>query len=379
MTQTAPQERILMVAFELSNRKWKLTFGTGTQARRRTEIEAGDFEALEKELRRAKHKLGVAQDARVVSCYEAGRDGFWIHRRLEALGIGNVVVDAASIQVPRRERRAKSDRLDGEALLRMLARHVGGEEKVWSVVRVPSEEEEEARRRHRELERLKHERTGHRCRISGLLALHGLKVKVNRDFLGRLEHLRTWKGKPLGRETQGELRREYGRLKLVEEQIRELERAAEEEVEAAREDPGKASPALRKVVALKQLRGVNESAWPLVREFFGWREFRNRREVGSLAGLTGTPYQSGDTSRDLGISKAGNRRIRALMVELAWSWLRYQPHSKLSVWYQERFGAVGKRNRRVGIVALARKLLVALWKYVENSELPEGAELKAGA
>jgi transposase len=209
--------------------------------------------------------------------------------------------------------------------------------------------------------------------------LHGLKVKVNRDFLGRLEHLRTWKGKALGRETQGELRREYGRLKLVEEQIRELERAAEEEVQAAREDPGKASPALRKVVALKQLRGVNESAWPLVREFFGWREFRNRREVGSLAGLTGTPYQSGDTSRDLGISKAGNRRIRALMVELAWSWLRYQPHSKLSVWYQERFGPVGKRNRRVGIVALARKLLVALWKYVENSELPEGAELKAGA
>jgi transposase len=150
-------------------------------------------------------------------------------------------------------------------------------------------------------------------------------------------------------------------------------------VQAAREDPGKASPALRKVVALKQVRGVDESAWVLVREFFGWREFRNGREVGSLAGLTGTPFQSGDTSRDQGISKAGNRRIRAVMVELAWSWLHYQPQSKLSAWYRARFGGAGKRSRRVGIVALARKLLVALWKYVESGEIPEGAELKASA
>lgn len=379
MTQTALQGPIVLVAFELSNRKWKLTFGTGTQARRRTEIEAGDFAALGKELRHARRKLGLPQDAPVASCYEAGRDGFWIHRRLVALGIRNVVVDAASIQVPRRKRRAKSDRLDGEALLRMLARYVQGEEKVWSVVRVPSEEEEEARRRHREVERLKQERTAHRNRMVGLLALHGLKVKPKRDFVGRLPHLRRWNGVALGRDTQAELKREYERLELVEEQIRELKQAVEEEVQAARKDLGKASPALRKVVALKQVRGVDDSAWVLVREFFGWREFRNGREVGSLAGLTGTPFQSGDTSRDQGISKAGNRRIRAVMVELAWSWLHYQPQSKLSAWYRARFGGAGKRSRRVGIVALARKLLVALWKYVETGEIPEGAELKASA
>ncbi len=377
MTPSTPQGPILLVALELSNRKWKLTFGTGLKARRRTEIDAGDFRAFAQELRRAKHKLGLAQDTPVVSCYEAGRDGFWIHRALTEMGIRNVIVDPSSIEVSRRRRRAKTDRLDGQALLRLLARYLGGDAKVWSVVRVPSEAQEDARRKHRELERLTKEATAHRNRIGALLALHGIKEKVRRDFGTRLKSLRAWNGKPLGADLVAELGREWERLELARGQIREVRKAQAAELAKA-DEPG-ADPALRKVAALQRLKGVSAAAWPLTREFFGWRNLRNGREVGALAGLTGTPYSSGDSVREQGISKAGSRRVRALAVELAWSWRRHQPHSKLTAWYEERYGGLNKGGRRVGIVALARKLLVALWKYVEHGEVPEGATLKASA
>ena len=379
MTQTALQGKALLVSFELSKQKWWLTLGLDVKARRQVEVEAGDFKRVTRELRHTKRKLGLPEGAGVVSCYEAGRDGFWIHRQLLALGVENLVVDSASIEVSRRQRRAKSDRLDGAALLRLLARYQAGERDVWRVVRVPPAEAEEARREGRELGRLQQERTGHCARLRSLLAQHGLQCGTLHGLRARLSGLREWDGRPLGAHVVGELQRECARLELVEAQIRELEGRRKAEVQAARAAGAQAPQALRKVVVLKQLRGIDASAWTLIQEFFGWREFSNGKEVGGLAGLTGTPYASGASSRDQGISKAGNWRVRAVMVELAWSWLRYQPHSRLSRWFEERYGRGAKRNRRVGIVALARRLLVALWKYVERGELPEGAVLKASA
>ena len=375
MTQTAPQESLLL-AFELGKKKWKLTFGCGGTKRSLVEIPARDLRALLGQIRNAKRKLRLPAAAPVVSCYEAGRDGFWLQRYLAAQGIRNVVVDPASIEVPRRKRRAKSDRLDGAALLRMLARYEGGDREVWHVVRVPDEAAEDERRLHRELGRLTKEEGGHESRIESLLALEGVWLGTGRKFLEQLEQQRRWNGTALGLDLVAELKREYRRLVLVREQIRELK--AEQDARLREVRAGRpASAGLQKTVALQRLRGVDRGAWVLGMEFFGWRNFRNRREVGALAGLTGTPYQSGESNREQGISKAGNRRVCALMVELAWCWLRYQPQSKLSRWYAERYAKGGKRTRRVGSVAVARRLLVDLWKYLESGEVPEGAALKA--
>jgi transposase len=321
---------------------------------------------------KAKERFHLPEDVRVVSCYEAGRDGFWLHRYLLSIGIENQVVDSSSIEVNRRGRRAKTDRIDGDKLLTMVMRDLGGERDVWSVVQVPSIEEEDARRLHRELERLKSERTGHRNRLQGLLVAQGMRLKPGRDFLERLEKVSLWDGGALPVELKGELVREYERLRLVEEQIHSSEQVQDERLEQAQTE------AMRQVVQLMSLCGIGKtSAWVFVMEFFGWRRFRNRREVGALAGLTGTPYDSGDSQRDQGISKAGNRRIRTLSIEIAWSWLRYQPQSKLSLWFKERFAGGGKRMRRIGIVALARRRLIALWQYLEHGLLPPGAQLKA--
>ena len=299
-------------------------------------------------IRKAKEKFRLSPEARVVSCYEAGRDGFWLHRYLVSLGIENQVVDSSSIETNRRERRAKTDRLDGVKLLTMLMRYWAGERGLWSVVRVPNVEDEDARRLHRELASLKKERTRHRNRIRGLLVAQGLRLEPNRDFLQRLETLTLWDGAPLPLELKGELEREYQRLSLVEAAAACLGEDAEERTEAGGYQP------LQQVVQLMGLRAIGPNcAWLLVMEFFAWRGFRNRRQLGACAGLTGTPYDSGSSKRDQGISKAGNRRVRTMMVEIAWLWLRYQPNSKLSRWFRERFAGGGARMRRVGIVALS--------------------------
>ena len=358
----------LLVAIELSNSKWLLAFYNGEKIRRKS-IDARDRKRFFTELELAKGKLGFAEEAKVLCCYEAGRDGFWIHRWLETMGINNLVLDPASIEVSRRKRRAKTDRLDAESLVRLLARYNAGEHKVCSVVQVPSLEQEDALRLHRELDCLKNERKAHINRIKGLLILHGIRLKGSlKGLLGELDSVRLWNGKPLPAELKNQLEREMIRFNLVNEQIKELKDQRTASM-AHPETEGE-----RKAAELVRLRGVGpESAWPLALEFFGWREFRNRRQVGSLAGLTPTPYDSGGSRKEQGISKAGSGRIRRIMVELAWAWLRYQPDSKLSLWYEQRYGAGTKRSRRVGIVALARKLLVALWKYVEFGEVPEGA------
>jgi len=359
----------LYMSLELANRKWDLAFTRGGTIRRRS-VKAGDGEGTLLEVSRAKERLGLPADARVVSCYEAGRDGFWIHRFLVNHGIENLVVDAASIEVSRRKRRRKTDRLDAEKLVRLLLRHCGGEEKVWGVARVPSEAEEDERRLHRELDRLKKERTSHRNRIRSLLVLHGIREMPGRDYRRDLARFRTLEGQALPGALRGELERESERLEMLEEQIcsvKAARRARLKEPETAGE---------QRAAKLIRLRGVGpESSWVLSHEFFGWRRFRNRREVGALSGLAGTPYNSGDSSRDQGISKAGNKRIRCTMIELSWLWLRFQPESALSKWFWKRFGHGSSRMRRIGIVAVARKLLIAFWKYLEWDEVPAGAVL----
>jgi transposase len=366
-------EPYLFLAFELSQNLWKLGFTIGVAQRPRIRnISARDLLALQHEIQAAKKRFGLPANAPVLSCYEAGRDGFWIHRYLGENGIQNLVVDSASIEVSRRARRRKTDKLDVNKLLAMLIRFHSGEQKVWRVVRVPTKEAEDSRQLHRELMILKSERTRHTNRIKGLLTSQGISISVKLDLPDRLETLRLWDGSRLSEALVMRLQREYQRWVLVDQQIDQLTAHRKELLKTSQQ------PNVEQVRQLMRLKGIGvNSAWLFVMEFFSWRDFRNRREVGACAGLTNAPYQSGDTSRDQGIEKAGNRFIRAIAIEIAWSWLRYQPISKLSQWYQQRFGHGSKRQRKIGIVALARKLLIALWRYLETGTVPEGALLKA--
>jgi transposase len=369
------KESILYIAFELSNSKWKLALSDGNKVRYKT-ISAGDLAQLQTEIKLAKRKFKLTEDVKVLSCYEAGRDGFWIHRYLESQGIENLVVDSASLEVNRRKRRAKTDRIDAGKLLRMLIRYWGGEKKVWSVVRVPSEADEDARHLHRGLEDLNKERTMHRNRIKGFLVLHGIKLSnpSHKKFLEQLEALRTWDGRQVAPDLKSTIIREYERLQMVEDQMRALEKEKTERLKNPDTD------SLQKVVKLASLYGIGSvSSWTFVMEFFGWRQFQNRKEVGALAGLTPTPYDSGKSMREQGISKAGNQRIRGLAVEIAWAWLRFQPQSNLSQWFMKRYANGGKRMRRIGIVAVARRLLIDLWRYLEYDKIPAGARLKSAA
>jgi transposase len=359
----------LYIAFELGEKSWKLSLGDGARGPSRYTVTAGDTSAVLECIVKTRARCGLALETRVHSCYEAGRDGFWLHRWLIAQGIDNLVVDSASIEVNRRARRAKTDRLDSDKLLGMLMRYTAGERRVWSVVRVPTPEQEDARRAHRELGRLGQERTGHINRIRGLLVLQNLRVKY---VGGRLwQHWWTNHAGELPPGVRAEIEREKERLSLVRTQIRTIEAQQRQAVEAATEP---------QVARLMQLGAIGiSSAWVLVKELFGWRGFRNRREVAGCLGLTPTPYDSGQSEVEQGISKAGNRRVRTLMVELAWCWLRYQPGSALSKWFTKRFAGGGKRMRRIGIVALARRLAIALWRYLQDGIIPEGAQLKPGS
>jgi transposase len=370
---TGGRAQWLYLAFELGVDEWKLGFTSelGTTPRVRV-MPARDLKRLAREIAAAKQWFGVSATAAVRSCYEAGRDGFWLHRYLTAAGIDNRVVDSSSIEVNRRQRRAKSDGLDARKLLGMLVRSHAGEPKVWSVVRVPTVDEEDRRQLHRELRTLKQDRTRVTNRIKGLLANQGIRLPKGRGLGALLEGIRVWDGAPLPVGLRARLQREWEHAQFLHGKIVELER---ERQRAIVHDRG---PAVEKVRQLLRLRAIGPSgAWVYVNEFFGWRHFRNRKEVGAAAGLIPTPSQSGAASREQGISKAGSRHIRAVAIEMAWCWLRYQPGSRLSRWYQERFGRGGARARKVGIVALARKLLIELWRFLEHGVIPEGAALKA--
>ncbi len=374
--ETNASSAVLYMTMELSERTWKLLFATTAGGRRERSVPARDLGKLFEEIAAAKRRLGLAPAARVISCYEAGRDGFWLDRALRADGIENLVVDSASIEVPRRARRRKTDRIDLVKLMALLLRWAAGERKAWSVVRVPSEGAEDVRQLSRAIERLKAERGGHRARIQSLLATQGLRLVGigGRKWAERVAALRTWEGRPLAPGLQCDLVLEGERLALVEAHLAKLK--AERDALVAKSN----TPAAVKARRLAELGAIAaESSFVFATELFGWRTFANRRELAGAVGLTGTPWGTGDTLRDQGLSKAGNRRMRTMLVEIAWCWLRYQPRSALARWWQSRAANARGRPRKVAIVALARKLLVALWRYLEHGLIPEGAVLKRRA
>jgi transposase len=363
----------LFVAFELGSTKWVMAMTTpGTSQRPRLrQIVAGDLAALHRELLTAKARLGLALAAPVRSCYEAGRDGFWLHRWLTAEGIDNVVVDSSSIEVNRRARQAKTDRLDAVRLLDLLRRWVRGEARVWSVVHVPSPEAEAARQLTREITTVRVDRMAVRNRIGGLLATQGIRCDLTRHFLERLPQLRTGDGRPLAGAWRDRLAREWTHLQAIEHRLATLRTLRQDAIAAG------ADRVARVAQQLCQLRGVAEtSAAFYSAELFGTRTFANGRQLGALTGLVPVPYRSDQRVHDQGISKAGRGELRRVSIQLAWGWLRWQPDSALAAWFRHRFGSAGGRSRRIGIVAVARKLVIALWRFVEHGVVPEGAQLK---
>lgn len=367
------EEGRLFMALELAQKEWKLGFSDRVARRPRlASIPGRSVSDLRVEIGRARRAFCLREGAAVISCHEAGRDGFSVHRLLEeVMGCRSLVIDPGSLSVNRRQRRAKTDRLDVLKLLRALLRHAGGEEDVWSVVRVPTEGQEDERQLHRERDRLRRDQRRHRNRIQEDLAVVGVQLEIGRDFQSELGSARTLYGSPVPEELRGRIVREHERLELVEDQLLKVEREIRGRIVAPRTEMD------RQAQRLMTLRGIGPiGAWTLVKEFFGWREFKNRRQVAGAAGLVGTPHDTGQSKRERGISKAGNKRVRWLMVQLAWLWVRHQPESKLSRWYEERFGGGASRMRRKGIVALARRLLIDLWRFLEFGVVPEGAILK---
>ncbi len=370
---TLPAHPTLYLAFELGNTEWVLAMTTRMdQPPLRRQMAARALKTLEAEIARAKAHFGLPATAPVCSCYEAGRDGFWLHRYLLSRGIANRIVDSSSIEVNRRRRRTKTDRLDAAKLVTMLIRADSGEQKVWSVVNVPTRAEEDRRQVHRELLFARRDRGRHTNRIKGLLASQGVPLAKIQELPTHLVVTRLWDGTSLPPLLCTRLEREWeavcgytARIRALKHERRALLKTLDD-------------PAIAQVRQLNQLMGIGiDSAWLYVMEFFAWRQFRNRRQVGGLAGLTDAHYQSGDLQHEQGISKAGNRWVRALAIQTAWAWLRFQPKSALARWYERKFGQGNSRVRKIGIVALARKLLIAFWRYLETGIIPEGAVLRA--
>src|SRR3954466_461991 len=374
---TMPSENTVHIAIELSFSSWLVAARfTGAKKSRLHRIEGGDtgaLLALIAELRsRALTQLGGA--AEVACCFEAGRDGFWLHRLLTAHGILVYVLEPTSILVNRRSRRAKTDRLDAEGMLRVLAAWLGGDRQVCSMVRVPTPEEEDGKRPHRERERLVQEKLRIENRIEALLFTQGIRGRPSlRSWERDMAELRTGDGRTLPPLLRAELDRLRRRLVLVLELIHEVEAERAAALAASTNDT-----MTRKIAALQRIRGIGENfAAVLGRELF-YRTFDNRRQLASYVGIAPMPYQSGGMDRDRGISRAGNPRARTTLIQLAWLWLRYQPGSALAGWFRERVGTLQGRTRRIAIVALARKLLIALWRYLEAGVLPAGVEIRTG-
>lgn len=373
--ECTPVMTTLYLAFELGSTKWTLGFTTSPAQRPRVRrIAAGDLVALQNEMLTAKARLGVPLEAPVRSCYEAGRDGFWIHRWLMAQGIENVVVDSSSIEVNRRARRAKTDRLDVGKLLALLLRWAQGERKVWSVVHVPPPDVEAARQLTREIDTVREDRKRVRNRIQALLATQGIRVALGPHFPAQVPELRTGDGRPVPAPWRARLAREWAHLQVIEARMRTL--TAERAARIADGEDRVAAVAQQ----LCRVRGIAEtSAAVFSAELFGTRTFANARQLGALTGLVPVPYRSDQRVQDQGISKAGRADLRRLGIQLAWGWVRWQPDSALTQWFTRRFANAGGRSRRIGIVAVARKLLIALWRFVAQGVVPEGAVLKTGS
>lgn len=363
---------VLFMAIELGSTTWKVAFAVGLGHRPRiVRLPARDLGRLYDAVLRAKAHFGLLPDAPVRSCYEAGRDGFWLHRAITARGVINVVVDPSSIAVDRRKRRVKTDRVDATALVIQLQHAAAGDRRGWRELRVPSVEAEAERHLQREWETVREDRKRIRNRIHGLLATHGVALPLTKSFLARLATAVRGDGGALPPALIGRLEREWAAVQHVEARLQVLRRARLQRVER------QADPIAQQTRALTRLRGIaSNGALTLTTELFAWRGFRNGRQIGAIVGLTPTPYRSDQSGIEQGIGQSGNRRVRAFSIQLAWSWLRRQPQSALSRWFRQRFGTHA-RARRIGIVAVARKLLIALWRYLEQGLVPEGAVLKA--
>jgi transposase len=369
-SEVSVNESVLFVAFELGKNAWKLAMTTGLAVTPWVQtVTGGDLVAVDEVIHRGRARFGLAATVRVISCYEAGRDGFWIHRALVARGIENRVVDSSSIEVNRRARREKSDRIDAVKLVRLLVRVCAGDREAWAEVRVPSAAAEAARHRSRERTALTAEQTRLRNQIGSWLATAGARVSTRvQAQAGWWTSARDWAGEPLPAALQARIARATARLAVVAEQIATIETEQAEGLGAAAPD----SAPMR----LRQLKGLGvTSVSVLLDEGLVWREFKNRRQLGGLLGFAPVKYESGELVRDQGISRAGNDRLQSTMVQLAWGWVHWQPHSALTQWYLARFGS-GKRTRKVGIVALARKLFIALWRYATAGIVPDGAILR---
>jgi transposase len=368
-----------LLAIELSKKSWVVAVNTPLSDKISIyKLKPCDWKDLLQLIERIRKRIAqeLKKPVEVISCYEAGYDGFWLHRLLEAQGVRNHVIDPASLQVDRRAHRAKTDGIDVGKLLRSLMAYLRGEPKVWSVVRVPTVIEEDNRRLHRERSRLINERIQHVNRIKGLLAIHGIYdyEPMYPERMQRLERLRTADRHGLPTRLKAEILRELQRLELVLGMIKTIETERDAIASAKSKSQQTSTKKIKHLVKLKSIGP--EFATVLVGEVL-YRTFNNRKQIGSYVGLTPSPFQSGSTSRDQGISKAGNTKARTTMIELAWLWLRNQPDSRLSVWFRERVGNRKGRIKRIAIVAMARKLLIALWRYLETGVVPEGAVLKS--
>ena len=369
-------EGVLAVLLELASKSWKVGLDDG---RRRAPAVHGVNQVTPEGrlaeaiavIEKTKKKWGLAAGVRVVVVYEAGQEGFWIQRALTARGYETLVVDAASIPVERRARRAKTDRLDAIRLVVTLRAWLRGERDRMKVVRVPAVEAEGQRHLVRERGTLQKEVGQHRDRMRKLLRTVGCWESIEGDLKGRLERgeVTGYGGSALPAELQERLVRECARRALVEEQLAQLEKTLPEQLpEAVRQ----------RMVQLMQLNAVGQvGAQRLALELY-WRQFNNRREVGACVGLVPQPYDSGESRVDQGISKAGNRRVRALLIEMAWMWLRWQPRSELAQWFVKRTRGAGsnKRGKRIAIVAVARRLAILLWRFLKDGVLPQGVRLK---
>ena len=361
----------LFVALELSSTEWWATMSPSPRTpSRRVRVRIGDQDDLTGALADARRYFGLPADTPVVSCYESGRDGFWPHRFLTALGVMNLVVDSSSIEVSRRMRRAKTDRIDGEKLLRLLLRHGGGERGMWQVVHVPNVPMEDARHASRSRTMLQAERSRYRNRIHGLLMLHGVRLRLDAQFPTRVASVTDWAGGGLPPGVQTRLLLLWRLLCAVEHERTQARTAEARRLRAPASTPTVAQRLVR-------LRGVAARTATVLADEFWSRSIRNRRELGGLAGLVSAPYASWTRRLDQGLTRGGLPQVRHAAVQLARGWLRHQPASALTQWFQGRFGSRGLVAYRIGIVALARRLLIALWRYVTRDEVPAGAWLKA--
>jgi len=367
----------IFVSLELSRSKWLITSLSpgGGEKMSKHAVAADDIAGLLMRFAELKRKA----QARTGRCFpiiviqEAGLDGFWIHRVLQAEGIESHVVDAASIATSRRRRRAKTDKIDGETLVRALLAYKRGEPRVCAMLRVPTPEEEDRRRISRERKALTNERVSHVNRIKGLLLSQGISdyQPLRRDRRKRLEELRTGDGRPLPAHMKAQVGRELDRLELLLEQIKAVEVERDAMLAAASVGPAQCAdvaPAM-----LLALKGIGEEFAAVLWSEGLSRHFDNRRQVAAYAGLAPTPWQSGQIDREQGVSKAGNPRLRTMLIQMAWLWLRHQRQSALSLWFTQRVKQNNGRLKKKTIVALARKLLVALWKYVNAGVVIEGA------